>query len=69
MARVFRDFKAGLADPADWDQMETAIKSNMVANSLFREWWRARATQDSLYGGEFSAWVSNLVQEHESEDS
>jgi len=67
LSNVYRDAKAGVAASGDWKQLESSIKANMVGNALFREWWRLRATQDSIYSGEFRDWVTCEIDKFESQ--
>lgn len=67
--RVFQDARAGVADPAYWKGLESTIKSNLIQNSLFREWWRLRVSEDSMYSGEFYEWVTAEIEKVESQDA
>jgi len=67
--QVFQDARAGIADPAYWKGFESTIKSNLIQNSLFREWWHSRAQQDSLYSGDFYRWITEEIEKAESQDA
>jgi hypothetical protein len=67
--RVFQDTRAGVADPSYWKGLESTIQANLIQNSLFQEWWRSRAAQDSLYSGEFYDWISAEVEKVEPQNA
>jgi hypothetical protein len=61
-SRAYDEHQSGIVSSADWAHSEQVIRSNLVPNSLFREWWQVRAKQSSLYGGLFKQWLNEEIE-------